>query len=280
MQAIKKKLRSRRGASLTFALLIFLVCTVVGAVVLAAATAASGRMSRLTEMDQRYFSVTSAADLLAQELSNKKVSIVRTQTYVDSVSTVYTPVIDATTEEETLTEGIPVSSTSEREYSTKINEETISVSSPLEASKSFLTKQAVKLMFGEKNCNTEPAFAFSLKKGNANNGEFTLSHSGNDDLNINGTYQLKADGTLILKLKDTIVFKPKDNQEEEDHYTLKIVLKPHIREWPDSKTEKLPPEYINNESDSGYTKIEKEQTTLYKYSEIYWTLSSVSTGDE
>ena len=64
MKEIRKKLRSERGASITYALLLFLVCAVVGAVVLVAATSASGRLSGLAETDQRYYSVTSAAELI------------------------------------------------------------------------------------------------------------------------------------------------------------------------------------------------------------------------
>lgn len=66
MRTIKNKLNSERGASLTFALLLFLVCAVVGSAVLVAGTAASGRMSRIAEMDQRYYSVNSAARLLIE----------------------------------------------------------------------------------------------------------------------------------------------------------------------------------------------------------------------
>ena len=66
MRTIKNKLNSQRGASLTFALLLFLVCAVVGSAVLVAGTAAAGRMSRIAEMDQRYYSVNSAARLLIE----------------------------------------------------------------------------------------------------------------------------------------------------------------------------------------------------------------------
>ena len=55
------KLRSRKGASLTFALLAFLVCAVISAVLLASASASAGRLSNLAESDQRYYAVTSAA---------------------------------------------------------------------------------------------------------------------------------------------------------------------------------------------------------------------------
>ena len=78
MQAIRNKIRSRRGASLTFALLLFLVCAVVGSVVLVAGTAASGRMSQIAEMDQRYYSVNSAARLLIEMMENKSVRVEKT----------------------------------------------------------------------------------------------------------------------------------------------------------------------------------------------------------
>ena len=64
MRKLSQKLRSRRGASITFALLLFLVCAVVSSVVIVAATTASGRLSQLARMDQRYYAVNSAAELL------------------------------------------------------------------------------------------------------------------------------------------------------------------------------------------------------------------------
>ena len=68
MNRIRKKLASDRGASITFALLLFLVCAVVSSIVIVAATTASGRMSKLADMDQRYFAVNSAAQLLVDTL--------------------------------------------------------------------------------------------------------------------------------------------------------------------------------------------------------------------
>lgn len=78
MNRLKKKIRSQTGASLTFALLLFLVCAVVGSVVLTAGTAAAGRMSEITEMDQRFYSVNSAARLLIELIDDKPVTIVET----------------------------------------------------------------------------------------------------------------------------------------------------------------------------------------------------------
>jgi len=70
---LKKKLRSSKGASITFALLLFLVCAVIGSVVLAAGTASAGRFSKLAESDARYYSVTSAVNLLRDSFDGASV---------------------------------------------------------------------------------------------------------------------------------------------------------------------------------------------------------------
>ena len=89
MQAIRNKLRSRRGASLTFALLLFLVCAVVGSAVLVAGTAAAGRMSKIAEMDQRYYSVHSAARLLIDMMEKSDVRVEKTVMTDDSAADSY-----------------------------------------------------------------------------------------------------------------------------------------------------------------------------------------------
>lgn len=77
---ILKKLGSEKGASITFALLLFLVCTVLSSVILSAATAASGRMARMAQTDQKYYSVTSAAELLKDIFKDKTVTVERVVT--------------------------------------------------------------------------------------------------------------------------------------------------------------------------------------------------------
>ncbi len=80
IQTIKNKLHSRTGASVSFALLLFLVCAVLCSVIITASTAASGRMSRISESDQRYYAVTSAAGLLQDLIDGKTVSVVTVTT--------------------------------------------------------------------------------------------------------------------------------------------------------------------------------------------------------
>lgn len=63
------KVKSQRGASLSMALLVALVCTTVAAIVLSAATAVSGRQSQLADMEKSYYNVTSAARIFWDEMS-------------------------------------------------------------------------------------------------------------------------------------------------------------------------------------------------------------------
>ena len=80
MSVIKRKLNSDRGASITWALLIFLVCAVIGSAVLVAGTASSGRMSEVADNDQRYYAVTSAARLLIDLIDDETATIVKEET--------------------------------------------------------------------------------------------------------------------------------------------------------------------------------------------------------
>ncbi len=87
--SIREKLRSRKGASLIFALLAFLVCAVIGTVVIAAASASGGRVKDMAAMDQRYYAVTSAAELFKEELNNQSFSFERVHEEEYKTVTIY-----------------------------------------------------------------------------------------------------------------------------------------------------------------------------------------------
>ena len=72
---IKTKLSSEAGASILYALLLFLVCAAVSAIVLVAATTAAGRMANAAETDQRYYAVTSATGLIKDMMSDQHISV-------------------------------------------------------------------------------------------------------------------------------------------------------------------------------------------------------------
>jgi|GEM_PF-1493351 len=57
------------------ALLVFLLCAVVGSVVLASASAAAGRVKRLKEDDQAVYTLTSAAKMFSKELDGASCAI-------------------------------------------------------------------------------------------------------------------------------------------------------------------------------------------------------------
>lgn len=76
MQAIKNKLKSKRGASISFGLMLFLVCAVASSIIIVAATAASGRMAQIAEMDQRYYAVTSAVELLCNDIGGQEIEVI------------------------------------------------------------------------------------------------------------------------------------------------------------------------------------------------------------
>ena len=68
MSRIKSKLSNQSGASAVLALLFFLTCTMVGSVVLTATSANVGRFAATRQTQQDYFTVSSAARLLQEEL--------------------------------------------------------------------------------------------------------------------------------------------------------------------------------------------------------------------
>ena len=65
-----KKLQSRSGASIVFALFIFLFCAFVGASILMIASTTTGELSDKQKNDQAYYTLTSLADYLSSELTN------------------------------------------------------------------------------------------------------------------------------------------------------------------------------------------------------------------
>lgn len=72
MMRLRNKLCSQSGASILLALLFFLVCGIVGASILAAASSAVGKVRSRREEQQRYFAMTSALQLICDQLEGAK----------------------------------------------------------------------------------------------------------------------------------------------------------------------------------------------------------------
>ena len=69
------KLKSEEGASFSVALLLLLLCAVVSSILLAASTASAGQFANRGQMDQRYFSVMSAAKIFSGSLDGGSPSV-------------------------------------------------------------------------------------------------------------------------------------------------------------------------------------------------------------
>ena len=291
-----RKLKSNTGASIIMALLLFLVCAVIGAVVLTAGTAASGRVSGLTEMDQRYYAVSSAAELLAREIKGKTVTIVRERRLEEQTGTRYlvTKVLDENgdwTGEETETPETPVKESSESSYHLRVNttefpandgsgnkqwalaESGITVTA--DDVQSFLTKLAVELMFrrGPSGSylpyNTESAMNYGFSGGSAG-GKLALKPKNNDSgedleaLYIEGSYELKTDGTLVLLL-------------EQDGFQIELRFQPKVSDTGlVTSTPRITGTDVSYFTNSDDYKVTQTTETIYsRETTIEWKLSGL-----
>ena len=268
-----EKIRSDTGASFALALLLFLVCTVAGTVVLTAATAAAGRLSELSEMDQRYYSVASAARLLAQELSgssDKLVTIKRTRVFT---STTMYP-FDGTRP--------PVTSSSDV-YTTEVrtggNEPPFSEDKIPDRvlNSSLLTRAAVYYLYGKgtgednPSCNGPTDFAYSIYSSpytanTENIGGFTFTHS-SDRLTNSDIQSLAVDCSCRLENNGHLYVTVKNRSS--DFYSLTITLQAVPYESSDQSYDWTPP-YESSDS-----VIETSTNTETKTSTLYWIVKSI-----
>lgn len=82
IKKIRRKLKSETGASISFALMLFLICAAIGSIVLNAGTNSTSKLIDRATMDKRYYEVTSAAEFLKErfEGEGREVVIERTKT--------------------------------------------------------------------------------------------------------------------------------------------------------------------------------------------------------
>lgn len=82
MKRLVNKLHSKGGATILFAILVFMLCALVGAAALTAAAANSGRYTHVKAEQQEYLSMSSAVNLMREELVDKTFTaqVTRTET--------------------------------------------------------------------------------------------------------------------------------------------------------------------------------------------------------
>lgn len=209
---MKNKLKSQRGASLILALLLFLVCAVIGSIVLIAGTASAGRLSELTEADQRYYSVSSAAQVLAGAFTESEVVFIREYQYLDvtPVTTAGSMTTVGATEHRPVTP--PQSGEAPVFYTTSIERPNPSaLGEPVKTEITKLTEGlnvveylSCRLMLGDNELNSEEAWKqeyFPAPISNQGLGSMTMSvPAGSSTITVTASPRLNADGSLTLTL--------------------------------------------------------------------------------
>lgn len=279
---VLKKLRSRKGASLTFALLAFLVCAVISAVLLASASAAAGRLSGLAEADQRYYAVTSAAQLFCDELEKgiqevPEYSIEWSKTEITDLKEIVTIKTDegyiSYTTDKTPSDGSP-------SYEFSYN------SDPTSPSASFLTKAAMYLAFGDKaeDASTygdnfaEYAFKkedeFAAQRTFPKMWKFTIEESSN----TNDYAGLKVDACATMSSKGHILIEFTNHQDagSAPPFSVNVELVPSG--FRDGIEESVTPwTMTENKSDETYDSVTiTTKKTTTRSVNIGWTIGSVT----
>lgn len=68
MKTMRNKLRTKSGSTIIFALVFFLFCAMIGGIILTSAYTNVNRAAKARDTQQSYFTVSSAARLIAEEL--------------------------------------------------------------------------------------------------------------------------------------------------------------------------------------------------------------------
>ncbi len=257
------KLRSQTGASITFALLLFLVCIVLCSVIITASTASSGRMSQIVETDQRYYAVTSAAELLKNIIDGKTVSIVKVVETTNN--TVYTSGVAGTPTQDgeavTSVYLIPdkkagaINETADLIDGNKINSAAIKTI-PMDAAKKFFNNVTLT--------DTDRKLELASTVYDGAGLDF-------DALAVTIEENLDANGRITLTIYNK--YKAKEtNSSEGDRYTMVLTFGADKSEVTNTKTEN-----ISSTASSSISYTLKTKTTETTITTLTWNLSGIKT---
>ncbi len=246
MSRIRTRLRSEQGATLIYALFFFIICAVVGSVVLTAGTAAAGRLSQAQKMDQRYFAVNSAAEMLEWEMNQDaaRVTVVTKSQSKDTITSTLTKAGEKWNEGERSRSRTPVG-----EPATT----TSGTSAPIAA----LLLDAVNL-------------ADNTAVTNKTIQDIELSCDAGDTLKTMGDLGVDAKYNITITLRDTIGDKP--NQR----YYLTLDCPAHIATKTDVQ-EKTTEVKVEGTGDTR-TRNEKRDVTTTVTKTITWSVAATMKG--
>jgi len=247
-----EKLKSQTGASLSLALLLFLVCAAVGSVILTAGTGAAGRLSRMAETDQRYYAVTSAARVFNDILENDETAITleRAKSVTDTDTIKYKA--DGSIDTSSKTVGTPVYSVRILVDGEEKNISDLGIMSQL--SLSLYGMNSGTRIDAETIWEKEPADIDGFPK------TYTLQFQANDAvINTKVEFDYK-EGKLTVTLTDMI--------GDSDHYTLVISAEPVFIKNTSVKT-------TETSSFTGETETKLVTTEEIKTSVLKWDVTGM-----
>lgn len=242
-KSVSAKLKSNTGASVAVALLLFLICAVIGAVVLAAGSASAGRLSRLAEFDRKYYAVSSATELLKKELDGRTVEITETAVSHDTKRIKYL-----------------YNAANEAVYdSTVITPDADPAVTRTDTSQSLLSACSDFLI------GTEPVFVYQVVSTPVDTLTITPPEGG---LAVKVTWDLKRNGqqngTLRLFVRDS---------GASDNYTVIITLSAEIAE--STQTDTSESEASTVPSAGGYDIVSEITTSVTHTRRITWKVVNI-----
>ena len=256
---IKNKLRSQTGASITFALLLFLVCGVLCSVILTAATAASGRMSQIAEADQRYYAVTSAAELLKELIDGKTVSIAEVEETTYTTSYTY-GVAGAPTEVDSYSKTYIVPDKKVGEIDEAIDYVGMNLVDPGYKSDTIQKDAALNINSGQEVKNRKLAVTSNI---------YSQAGLDFDALAVTIEENLDAEGNITLTIYNK--YRKKDAESKAgERYTLVLLFGADKSETSNSRTEN-----ISSTAENDNTYIVKTKTTEIKFTTVTWNLTGI-----
>ncbi len=291
------KLRSRKGASITFALLAFLVCAVISAVLLASASASAGRLSGLAEADRRYYAVTSAAQLFCDTLPDKEYIIERR---LESKATKRTDYIADATAEAGFTFVGPYDYAPEgsgdayfyNKYSLWMKTPADTDTEPhkigmLSNEKNLGENLALYYVFGDLSSDLSPSQAltdlvtrtFDNRSGNGTVLNMTMTVvdeegavSDLDFLTVDVELTMSEKGALDIKFTNHI----EDDDEDQRKFMVEVVMMPKITDNFDNPIVKETTSISNfSESETSFYELKSTERETTKTTTISWTVSEI-----
>ena len=274
---VLKKLRSRKGASITFALLAFLVCAAIGAVLLTAATASAGRISKLAESDQRYYAVRSAAQLFCDALDGQSYTIKRTKVDIHGKEITYITDPDTMIESKIVSDYTPVGGGVSYEYTIKLpmNNSTGAYESiDTLSSKSLLTELALYYVFGSQIVYDNYDAVPGAKDPNDDfkDWNMTIALSGDSvdtsGLTVNVRVEPLKNGSVKLTFTNA----------KGDPYQMSVLLQAAVQDdsaYPTKTSETEVSIHSDSEHTNAYIELQKITDTYVKTTTITWTVAEI-----